>query len=114
MFDGPLDTNLRTEKLQKKSFSVIYPAPDEDADLVIKSIISKQTDSRRFYVVSSDREIKNFAKTKGAKSLSCKEFERNLKATLRKHRKSLETHKKDIDLSPLEVSQWLRIFKDKK
>ncbi len=114
VFDGPLDPDLRTEKLQKKSFSVIYPAPGEKADRVIETIISKQTDLRRFYVVSSDREIRNFAKAKGAKSLSCEEFNRELKAVLRKYKKSLEWQKKDIHLSPLEIDQWIKIFKDKK
>lgn len=114
VFDGPLDQNLMTENLQKKSFSVIYPSFDEDADIMIKKIISKQTDLRRFYVVSSDREIKNFAKEKGAKSLNCKEFNQKLKTTLKEYRKSLETKKKAITLSPLEVKQWLKIFKNKK
>lgn len=114
VFDGLLDPNLITEELQKKSFSVIYPPPGEDADIVIKKIISKQTDFRRFYVVSSDREIKHFAKAKRAKSLSCKEFDKKLKTTLKAYKKSLETKKKTISLSPLEVNQWLKIFKNKK
>lgn len=114
VFDGPLDSHLRTERLQKKSFSVIYPALDENADHVIEVIISKQSDLRRFYVVSSDREIRNFARAKGAKSLSCKEFNRELKAALRKYEKSLEWQKKDTELSPFEVDQWIKIFKDKK
>ena len=114
VFDGPLDPHLRTEELQKKSFSIIYPAPDENADRVIEAIISKQTDLRRFYVVSSDREIRGFAKTKGAKSLSCQEFNKELKKALRKHKKSLDSQKKDFNLSALEVNQWLKIFKDKK
>lgn len=114
IFDGPLDLNLMTEKHQKKSFSVIYPPLGEDADMVIQKIILKQTDLRRFYVVSSDREIKSFVKEKGAKSLSCKEFDKKLKATLKEYRKLLETKKKAITLSPLEVNHWLKIFKNKK
>lgn len=114
VFDGPLDLNLMTEKLQEKSFSVIYPLPGDEADTVIKKIISKQTDLRRFYVVSSDREIKSFAKAKGAKSLSCKEFDKKLKTTLKEYKKSLEKEKKAITLSPLEVNHWLKIFKNKK
>jgi predicted RNA-binding protein with PIN domain len=114
VFDGPLDPRFRTEKLQKKSFSVIYPAPDENADRVIEAIISKQSDMRRFYVVSSDREIRNFAKVKGANSLRCEEFDKELKAAIRKYKKSLEWQKKDTELSRFEVDQWLKIFKEKK
>ncbi len=114
VFDGPADPHLKTEELQKKSFSIIYPAQDENADRVIEAIISKQTDLRRFYVVSSDREIRRFAKAKGAKSLRCQEFDKELKTALKKHKKFLESQKKDFDLSPFEVNQWLKIFKDKK
>ncbi|MFP4082531.1 MAG: NYN domain-containing protein [Candidatus Aminicenantes bacterium] len=114
VFDGPPDPNLKTKRHQTKSFSVHYPHPDEDADMIIKKIISKQTDLRRFYVVSSDGEIKNFARRKGAKSLSCAEFERTLKTILKKHRRFSDAQKKPGAPSPLEVDQWLKIFRHKK
>ncbi|MFQ6107999.1 MAG: NYN domain-containing protein [Candidatus Aminicenantales bacterium] len=114
VFDGPPLQDLETKKLREESLSIIYPGIDEDADRVIKRIIEKQTDLRRFSVVSSDREIRRFAKTKGARSLSCKDFHRLLKASLREYRKDLETKKKDIALSPLEVDHWIDIFGPKK
>ncbi len=93
---------------------MIFPSFDQDADDAIKEIISKETDLRRFFVVSSDREIKNFAKAKGAKSLSCKEFERELKSALKEHRESQAKEKKAPPPSSLEIDQWLKIFKKKK
>jgi Protein of unknown function (DUF901). len=65
-------------------------------------------------VVSSDREIKRFAKSKRATPLSSKEFSRELQTALKEHRKSLEIEKKVTSLSPLEINQWLNVFKDKK
>jgi len=114
VFDGTADLNLIGKRFQKKSFSVIFPPPDQNADGVIKEIISKQTDLRRFFVVSSDREIQYFAKSKGAKSMSCKEFNQELRITLKKHKKSQELEKTFTPPSPLEINQWLKIFKAKK
>lgn len=114
VFDGTPDLNLSGEEFQKKNFSIIFSSYDQNADDIIKEIISKQTDLRRFFVVSSDREIKSFAKKKGAVHLNCKEFNRELKTILKEHKKSLETEKKVSSSSPLEINQWLKIFKNKK
>ncbi|NIM59539.1 MAG: hypothetical protein GTO16_11450 [Candidatus Aminicenantes bacterium] len=114
VFDGIADLNLVGEAFQKKKFSVIFPPLGGNADETIKEIISKQTDLRRFYVVSSDREIRRFAKSKRATPLSSKEFSRELQTALKEHRKSLEIEKKVTSLSPLEINQWLKIFKDEK
>ena len=114
VFDGAPDLNLIGETFQKKKFSVIFPPLGGDADETIKEIISKQTDLRRFFVVSSDREIRRFAKSKRATPLSSKEFSRELQTALKEHRKSLEIEKKVTSLSPLEINQWLKIFKDEK
>lgn len=102
------------EKFQKKKFSVIHPPWDQNADSLIKEIISKQTDLRRFFVVSSDHEIRSFARSKRAKSINCKEFNRELKTALKENKKFMETQKKVVSLSPLEISQWFEIFSSKK
>ena len=114
VFDGNPDPDLSGEKYRGKKFSVIFPFFDQNADEVIKKIISQQTDMRRFYVVSSDREIRTFAKEKGAKSLHNDEFLKLLRSVLKRYKKTLEAKKEDISLSPLEVDQWLHIFEDKK
>jgi len=105
---------MEIDKLQKKSLTVIFPALEENADLVIKRIIEKQTYLRRFFVVSSDREIRRFTKAKGAKSLNSREFRRLLKTSLKEYRKSLEMEKEEIILSPLEVDHWSEIFERRK
>lgn len=110
VFDGPPEPNLLDKKFQTKRFSIVYPSEDENADDVIKKIILKQSDRRRFFVVSSDREIKSFAKARGAKALSSKEFNKELVKVLKEYKKSLETTKKDTPLTALEINHWLEIF----
>ncbi len=114
VFDGNPDPDLSNEKYRGKKFSVIFPFFEQDADEVIKKIISQQTDMRRFYVVSSDREIKNYAKRKGARPLTCEEFERELKVALKENKESRTEEKNVPPPTSFEVDQWLKIFKDKK
>ncbi len=114
VFDGKPDLNLVNERFQEKKFSIFFPLSGQNADAVIKEIISRQTDFRKFVVVSSDREIKSFAKAKGASILNANDFDRELKTALKKHLKFLETEKNVSTPSPLEIDQWLEIFKNKK
>jgi hypothetical protein len=46
--------------------------------------------------------------------LGSNEFNRELQAVLKEHKKSMEIEKKVTSLSPLEINQWLKIFKDEK
>jgi len=112
VFDGRAEPSL--EKFQKKKFSIIYPPLGQNADGIIKDIISNETDLRRFFVISSDQEIKRFAKSKGAKTLSSKDFSRELKTILKENRRFQEFQKKVSELSPLEIDHWLMIFKNRK
>ncbi len=114
VFDGRPDPDWKPNEAGKKPFSVIYPAFGQNADAIIKEIISKQTDLRRFFVVSSDREIRDYAKGKSAKSLSCIEFNRQLKSALKKYKKIQEMKKNAALPSPLEIDHWIEIFKGKK
>lgn len=93
---------------------MITPPAGENADILIKEIISQQKDLKKFFVVSSDREIKNFARNRGAFTLTCKEFDIRLKKTLKQYQNAQYKKKKEIHLSPLEVNHWLNIFKRKK
>ena len=83
---------------------------DESADTIIKRWVEKQTDLRHFIVVSSDREIKTFARMNKAKVLDCEEFHKLLKTALTEYKESKSMNKEDVPLSPLEVDHWLEIF----
>jgi hypothetical protein len=65
-------------------------------------------------VVSSDREIKDYARKEGAKPLTCVEFNKELKSVLKKHKKQRELEKNVDFPSPLEVDHWIDIFTTKK
>jgi predicted RNA-binding protein with PIN domain len=112
VFDGPPDHELVGEKFRRKEFSILWPDMDESADTVIKRWVEKQTDLRHFYVVSSDREIKSFARDSGAKAMDCEEFHKLLKKVLKEYKESSSMNKDDISLSPLEVEHWQKIFRD--
>jgi hypothetical protein len=65
---------------------------------------------KKFYVVSSDREIKDYARQKGAKSLTCEEFNKTLKSVLKEHKK-LKELEKNVDFpTGLEVEHWIDIL----
>jgi predicted RNA-binding protein with PIN domain len=112
VFDGPPDPDLIDEKFQGREFSILWPDMEESADQVIQRLIEKQTDQRHVYVVSSDREIKTFARMSGAKTLESEEFHKLLKTTLKEYKESKSMNKEDVTLSPLEVDHWLEIFGD--
>ena len=113
VFDGFPDPDLPLKTYRGEKFLVFYPPPDQNADQLIKEIIRKQTDLRRFFVISSDREIKNYAHAKGAKALSCEDFSRQFRKALKEAKKAREEEKDVSSPSPLEVDQWLEIFKGK-
>jgi len=114
VFDGPPDPKISEQKFPEGSFSVIFPDMDENADSVIKDIISQQEVLKKFNVVSSDRELKDYARQQGAKSMTCEEFNKELKSALKKHRKQRELEKHVRIPTPLEVEQWIDIFATKK
>jgi len=63
--------------------TVVYSKLGEKADSVIKRILSSST--KPWIVVSSDREISDFAERKGFASVTSNEFEIKLHATDKQH-----------------------------
>lgn len=114
VFDGPPDPNITDSLFPENKFSVLYPDRGSNADAVIMDIILKQTDRRQFFVVSSDKEIKAFSRLNGAKKMDCKVFNQLLKATLKEHKKLKAKEKHATFPSPLEIHNWMDIFKTKK
>ncbi len=71
------------------------------------------TDRRRFFVVSSDRAVREFAKENGVAAVTSEEFAKDLKAALKERRKQKEMEKHVRNPSPLEVDLWDEVFKAK-
>lgn len=110
VFDGYPDPELWGEKFRSEKFLILYPDREQTADTLIKEWIEKQTDLRHLHVVSSDGEIKKFARMNGAKVLTCEEFIRKLKKVLKKYKDSKDSQKAETLLTPLEVHHWQEIF----
>jgi predicted RNA-binding protein with PIN domain len=111
VFDGPPDDLLIYPGSDKAPLAVLFPSQGGNADHIIKDIIENAQEKRHFYVVSSDREIRDFARKKGARPLSCRDFQKQLESILKRHKKFLEMQKEEEDPSPLEIQKWMEIFK---
>jgi len=114
VFDGPPDPEITDQNFPAKSLTVLFPDEGQNADLIIKDILSRRARERRFYVVSSDREIKDFARKKGIKPLTCEKFNKQLKDVIKENKKVKEMDKDSHFPSPLEVNHWIDIFKKKR
>jgi len=111
VFDGAPDPELSAfDYIHEKSVRVYYPPPGETADEVLREKIDRHPDPRSLTVVSSDREIRDHAKSGGAKSWTSPQFHKELKAVVKQYHDNLADEKEDVSLSPLELDQWLDVF----
>ena len=112
VFDGNPERE-RTEVAVNPKFTIHYPGEGQSADDVIEDVILRLTDRRRFFVVSSDRAIREFAKTSGVTAVTSEVFARELKTALKERKKQKEMEKRVEAPSPLEVNLWDEVFKSK-
>ncbi|MCK4762256.1 MAG: NYN domain-containing protein [Candidatus Aminicenantes bacterium] len=112
VFDGEPDYYSHHQVLTNK-LTIIYPRFGGTADDEIKKILNRYTYFRDVVLVSSDRELKDFAKNKGAKTINSTEFHFELKRSYRAQGKKENTDKRiNTRLSKNEVDQWLKVFED--
>jgi predicted RNA-binding protein with PIN domain len=101
---------VQREDISEK-FCIRYPLPGSSADDEIKQILNGFQYFKDVIVVTSDRDLRTFAKKKGAKIINSIEFYFELKRVSRIHGKKEETKKRiDTQLSDTEVEQWMKIF----
>jgi predicted RNA-binding protein with PIN domain len=112
VFDGNPERE-RTAVAVNPKFTVHYPGEGQSADDVIEDMISRLTDRRRFFVVSSDRAIREFAKAGGVTPVTSETFARELKEALKERKKQKEMEKRTDSPSPLEIDLWDEVFKSK-
>ncbi|MBE0665624.1 MAG: NYN domain-containing protein [Candidatus Aminicenantes bacterium] len=92
--------------------TVVYPRYGLSADDEIKKILENYQHLKETVLVTTDRELKSFAKEKGAKTINSIEFYFTLKKAFVLHGKKEETLKRvNARVSQNEVEQWLKIFK---
>jgi uncharacterized protein len=110
VFDGAPQNGVRKKDIYAK-FCVVYPHNGASADDEIRHILNQLNYFRDVILITSDRELKIFAKKKGAKTVNSIEFYFDLKRISRISGKVEEKQKRiEAELSDQEVEQWMKIF----
>jgi predicted RNA-binding protein with PIN domain len=112
VFDGNPEP-APTDVAVNPKFTIHFPGEGGSADDVIRDIIGRQTDRRRFFVVSSDRAIRELAKKSGFQPMTSEVFAAELKAAIKEGKKQRELEKRTEAPSPLEINLWDEVFKFK-
>jgi predicted RNA-binding protein with PIN domain len=112
VFDGnPEETP--TDIPVNPKFTIHYPGAGGSADDVIRDMILRQADKRRFFVVSSDRAIRELAKKRGVVSVPSDIFARELKSAIKEGKKRRELDKRTEAPTSLEIELWDEVFRSK-
>jgi predicted RNA-binding protein with PIN domain len=112
VFDGNPEQTPTDVPVNPK-FTIHFPGEGQSADDIIRDMIARQTDRRRFFVVSSDRAIRELARKKGLEAVTSDVFARELKAVLKEGKKRRELEKRTEAPSELEIELWDEVFKSK-
>lgn len=105
VFDGRRDYDINANSLPK--IKVVFSAFPEKADARIKTLVDHSRNKSLTTVVSSDREVYQYAKVSRCKALSSDDFFRRF----RKKKTNYESKIKNSSLSKDEVEMWKKIFK---
>ena len=110
VFDGePQGSELKNPINAK--LTVVYPRYGLTADDEIKRILDNYQQLKEVILVTTDRELKKYAKEKGARTINSIEFYFTLKKAFLSQGKKEETLKRvNTRVSQNEVEQWLKIF----
>lgn len=96
VFDGGPERALRRERI--RGIEVIFSKPGETADDVLKRLAMEK---RGLTVVTSDREVADFAEKKGAAVISSLQFARKVETARLYAGKGQEGEEPDRPLAPL-------------
>ena len=110
VFDGEPD-GIGSRDDPSSKFTIRYPTYGHTADEEIKRQLSGYTTCKDVVLVTSDRELKTFARDKGARTVNSIEFYFELKRVNRIQGARDESQKRiEASISNREVDQWLKIF----
>jgi predicted RNA-binding protein with PIN domain len=112
VFDGNPEATP-TDIAVNPKFTIHYPGAGQSADDVIRDMLAEQTDRRRFFVVTSDRAIRELAKKRGLEAVTSDTFARELKAAIKEGKKRRELEKRTETPTGLEVDLWDEVFRSK-
>lgn len=106
VFDGSPPSNA-VKQSPNAPIHVVYSSP-QNADAKIKQMIEQSKHRSLLVIVSSDREILNFAKVCSCQTHTSKHF-----ANLLSQTNDVSTEKSDTPLSQSQIDEWLKIFGEK-
>jgi len=92
------------------NLEVIFAGLGRDADTVIEDKIRASTAPKRLSIISSDRRIRDTARTRKANAIKSEVFWENLQKQLRQKKPVKEPEAKRSGLSESETKQWLEFF----
>ncbi len=111
VFDGEPQGSELHNPINSK-LTVVYPRYGLSADDEIKRILENYQYVKEAVLVTTDRELKTFAKEKGVRTVNSIEFYYTLKKAFVSQGRKEETLKRvNTRVSQNEVEQWLKIFK---
>lgn len=110
VFDGK--SGSLEEREEKKNIEVCFSHAPEKADQVIKRMIDKVEGEKGIMVVSSDREIFDYAKVCGLQRIKSEKFAAMLLSTPEKKSKKKKKNS-DSKMSKDELQEWMRLFESK-
>ena len=107
IFDGGLPGGASS--LSTKSVRVFFAAAEQSsADRLIKRRIDKLRDARNWTLVSSDRELRDYARWKGMRNIPAAEFADLLRAKERMQPRRAQTEKPSPSAD--DTALWLKRF----
>jgi predicted RNA-binding protein with PIN domain len=110
VFDGEPQGSERHNPINSK-LTVVYPRFGLSADDEIKGMLENGQHAKETVLVTTDRELKDFAKEKGIRTVNSIEFYFILKKAFVHQGRKEETLKRvNTRVSKSEVEQWLKIF----
>jgi predicted RNA-binding protein with PIN domain len=92
------------------NFEVLFAGLGTDADTVIEDKIRANSAPRRLSIISSDRRLRDAARTRKATAVKSEIFWDNLQKQLRQKKPVKEPEAKRSGLTESETGQWLDIF----
>lgn len=106
VFDGTIP-KTSTKQSVHAPVHVVYSSPFS-ADMKIKQLIEHSKNRSLLVIISSDREIQNFAKVCSCQTHNSKHF-----ANLLSETNDSAIEKSEIPLSKSQIDEWLKIFGEK-
>jgi predicted RNA-binding protein with PIN domain len=92
------------------NLEVLFAGLGSDADTVIENKIKASTAPKRLSIVSSDRRLRDAARTRRATAVKSEVFWENLQKQLKRKKHVKEPEAKRMGLSESETRQWLEFF----